>query len=189
MTRAGTRFGAAAEPRPSTGERGQATVEVVGLVPLLVAVAVAVFAVLAAGRASTAADAAAEAAAVAVIQGRDGEDAARRSLTGWSRDAATVTVRDGRVDVRVRPPVPILAGLLTASAQADAGRRPAPAPMFPIRGGDGASSAPTAPPSSSSTSSPSPSDPASPPVPQAPAAPTASAPTQPIPATHETTTP
>lgn len=125
------------------GDGGQATVELVGLLPLLAIVAFAAFSVLAAGRASSAAEAAATAAAVAVLQERDGAEAARRSLSGWPRDAAHVRVRGGDVEVTVRPRVPLLAGLLTASAEASAGRRPpSPANLPFIRGGDGLSAAP-----------------------------------------------
>lgn len=124
---------------------GQASVELVAIVPLLFAVALAAYAVLAAGRASTAAGAAAEAAAVAVLQGADAERAARHSLAGWPRSATTVQVRGGRVRIHVRPWFPLFAGLLTASAEADAGPPPAPDPLFALRGGDGASAArPTA---------------------------------------------
>jgi hypothetical protein len=122
---------------------GQATVELVALVPLLVAVGFAVVAVLAAGRASSAADAAAESAAVAIIRGTNGADAARRSLAGLPRDNTSVRIRGGRVRVTVRPPLPLLAGLLSATAEADAGRAaPVVDPLLPIRGGDGQSAAP-----------------------------------------------
>lgn len=120
-------------------ERGQATVELVALVPLLVAVAAAAFAVLAAGRASVAASAAAEAGAAAMLQGGDGADAARRSLAGWARGSTTVIIRAGDVRVTVRPPFPLLDELLTASAEAHAGQVAPRDELFPLRGGDGAS--------------------------------------------------
>ena len=124
-------------------ETGQATVELVALVPLLVAVGFAVAAALAAGRASAAADGAAEAAAVAMIRGDDGAGAARRARARFPRGSADVRIRGGRVRVTVRPPFPLFAGVLTATAEADAGRvAPAVSPLLPIRGGDGAGSAP-----------------------------------------------
>ena len=124
-------------------ETGQATVELVALLPLLVAVAFAVAAVLAAGRASAAADGAAEAAAVAILQGGDGADAARRSLADRPRGTTTVRIRGGRIRVTVRPSLPAFAGVLTATAEADAGRAAPPvSALLPIRGGDGSGSAP-----------------------------------------------
>ena len=124
-------------------QRGQATVELVAFVPILVAVAFAVLAVLSAGRASSAAHGAAGAAAVAILQGTDGAAAARRSLAGRRRRDATVSVRGGRVRVTVRPSLPFLAGALTATAEADAGRvTPVVGRLDPVRGGDGEGSAP-----------------------------------------------
>ena len=127
-------------------EHGQATVEIVALVPVVVAVAFGIAAVLAAGRAAAAAEAAAEAAAVAIIQGADGASAARRSLADDPPGRTTVRVRGGRVRVIVRPPIPLFARALAATAEADAGRAaPDVHPLLPIRGGDGAASAPQEP--------------------------------------------
>ena len=124
-------------------QRGQATVELVALVPILVAVGFGVLAVLSAGRASSAAQGAAEAAAVAIIQGTDGAAAARRSLAGRRHRDATVSIRGGRVRVTVRPSLPFFEGALTASAEADAGRvTPVVGRLDPVRGGDGEGSAP-----------------------------------------------
>jgi hypothetical protein len=122
---------------------GQATVEVVALVPLLVAVALAAFTVLAAGRASAAAESAAEAGAIALVQGHDGAAAARAAL--GTREGTAVRIRGGRVRVSVRPPVPFLADRLTAVAEADSGAAPPPSPLHLLRGGDGLSGAPPAP--------------------------------------------
>ena len=63
--------------------RGQSTVEVVGLLPLLLAAGVAVLSLLSAGRAEEAAGNAAEAGAVALLQGREPRAAARAALAGW----------------------------------------------------------------------------------------------------------
>ena len=124
---------------------GQATVELVALVPLLVAVGFAVLAVLSAGRASSAAESAAEAAAVAILRDGDGAAAARRSLEGRPRRDVNVSVNGGRVRVTVRPALPLLTGALTATAEADAGRvTPVVGPLDAVRGGDGAGSAPDA---------------------------------------------
>jgi hypothetical protein len=102
---------------------GQAAIEIVGLLPILVAVALGAAQLLAAGIARELADHAAEAGAVAVLQGGDPETAARDALPGWARDRLTVTVDGRRISVVVRPPAPwpALAGRLSAHAGADAG--------------------------------------------------------------------
>jgi hypothetical protein len=104
-------------------ERGQATVELVGLLPLLLAVGFGVFSALGAGAASEAAGAAAEAGAVALLQGRDAEAAARASLAGWPRRDTRVEVGRRAVTVRVAPhgPLPALDERLAATTTAHAG--------------------------------------------------------------------
>lgn len=94
-------------------DRGQASIELVALVPVLAAVALAVAALLAGQGAREAADQAAVAAAIAQLQGKDPKQAANTASPGWSR--TRVLVRGGRVTVRVRPRVPqLLAGLVDA---------------------------------------------------------------------------
>lgn len=106
------------------GERGQSTVELVALLPLLVVVALACAQLLMAGAARELAGNAAEAAAVAMLQGGDPEDAARDAVPGWSRSRIDVTVRGGTVRVALEPArlVPPLADRLVAHAEAHAGR-------------------------------------------------------------------
>lgn len=99
--------------RRLAGADGQAAVEVVALVPILVAVAFSVYAVLMAGRAATAADSAAHAAAVAALQGRDA--AAQARAAAGRRRGVRVKAARGAIVVRVAPPLPapldrILAG-------------------------------------------------------------------------------
>jgi hypothetical protein len=105
------------------GEAGQASVELVVLAPLLVAVVLAAAQLLAAGAAGELASHAAETAAIAILQGADPAAAARDAVPGWSRERMSVRVAGRRVRVRMRPPSPIpaLAGLLEASRTADAG--------------------------------------------------------------------
>ena len=103
---------------------GQSTVEVIGLLPLLLAVGLGVFALLSAGSAREAASGAAEAGAVALLQGRDARAAARGALGGWPRERVRVSVAGRRVTVRVTPSGPFGARL-RASVTADAGPRPA----------------------------------------------------------------
>lgn len=119
-------------PRPSTaaiatrrrrrGETGQASVELVAALPLIVVVVLAAAQALAAGVARELADHAAEAGAVAMFQSADPAKAARAALPGWARDRVRVQVRDGAVAVRLAPPaaLPGVAHLLEASATARA---------------------------------------------------------------------
>jgi hypothetical protein len=106
-------------------ERGQATVEVVALLPLVVVAAIAVTALLAAGQARELAGHAAAAGAVAILQGADPEDAARAAAPSWPRERMEVRVTGRRVRVRLRPrsPLGIGASLLEGTAVADAGPR------------------------------------------------------------------
>jgi Flp pilus assembly protein TadG len=85
-------------------ERGQAAVELLAVLPLVLAVAMAAAQLLAVGYASVLAGNAAEAAALAVAGGGDPRAAARQALPGWSRAHARVAVRGGEVRVNMRPP-------------------------------------------------------------------------------------
>ena len=126
----------AAQPRerarsaaPATrggGQNGQATVELVALLPLAVVVGLAAGQLLAAGAARELAGNAAEAGAAAMLQGGDARDAARAALPGWSRDRAVLRVGGRRVRVRLVPRavLPGLASRLTATVTADAGPPP-----------------------------------------------------------------
>ncbi|HEU4657257.1 MAG TPA: TadE/TadG family type IV pilus assembly protein [Capillimicrobium sp.] len=109
--------------RSRAGERGQATVELVGLLPVLVAVALGAAQLLAAGVARELADHAAEAGAVALLQGGDAAEAARAAVPGWARGELRVEVADRAVTVEVDPPIalPRLAGELVGRATAHAG--------------------------------------------------------------------
>jgi hypothetical protein len=107
--------------RPASG--GQATIELLGILPLAVLVALTIAQFLAAGSARELAGNAAEAGAAAILQGADAARAARDALPGWSRSRATVRVSERRVRVVVRPRavIPLLANHLEARASADAG--------------------------------------------------------------------
>jgi hypothetical protein len=106
-------------------ERGQAAIEMLAALPVLLLSALVCLQLLVAGYALTLVDGAAEAGALAVASGGPAEEAAREALPGWARDRVEVSSDDGTVSVRVRPPtvVPGLAGLLTVSSDAHA--RPA----------------------------------------------------------------
>jgi Flp pilus assembly protein TadG len=105
-------------------EDGQATVELVAAVPALLLAALISLQLLAAGYALTLADGAAEAGALALAEGGSAADAARQALPGWADDDVSVSVADGEVSVRLRPPSPFgaiaerLAVTSTASARA-----------------------------------------------------------------------
>ncbi len=105
------------------GQSGQASVEVVALVPLAAFAALAVSALLAAGQARELAGHAATAGAMALLQGADPERAARQAAPGWPRGRMDVRVRGRRVRVRIRPGTPFGLGteVLQATAVADAG--------------------------------------------------------------------
>jgi len=105
------------------GRAGQATVEVVALLPLLAVAGLAILQLLAAGAAYELAGHAAEAGAVAIAEGRDPERAARESVPSWSRRRVSVHVAGRRVAVRLQPPAILdsVGDLLTARAEADAG--------------------------------------------------------------------
>ena len=95
-----------------TGERGQATVELAALLPLVVVIALAGYALLAGLAAGEQAGVAAEAGAIALLQDRDATAAARDALPARARRTASVRVEGRRVTVAVRPRVPLVARLL-----------------------------------------------------------------------------
>jgi hypothetical protein len=107
----------------SSASRGQATVELVGVLPVAVLVALSVGQLLAAGAARELAGNAAEAGATAILQGGDPRAAVRDALPGWSEDRADVRVEGRVVRVRLRPVgvVPGVADRLAATVVADAG--------------------------------------------------------------------
>jgi hypothetical protein len=86
---------------------GQASVELVAGLPALLLAGLVALQLLAVGYCLTLADGAAEAGAIAVASGRPAAPAAREALPGWTRTGAQVTVRGGRVTVRLRPPSPL----------------------------------------------------------------------------------
>jgi hypothetical protein len=110
-------------PWPAPSSHGQATIELLGILPLALLIALTIAQLLAAGSARELAGNAAEAGAAALLQGIDPTEAARDALPDWSRDRATVHVNDDRVEVRLRPRtvIPLVANRLEARASADAG--------------------------------------------------------------------
>jgi hypothetical protein len=102
------------------GERGQASVELLGWLPVVLLVGLVALQLLAVGYAKVLAGTAAEAGALALVAGGDARAGVREALPGWSRAHARTTVRDGRVDVRLEPPSPLraVAGRLAVRASA-----------------------------------------------------------------------
>ena len=100
------------------GEQGQAALELLGALPLVLVVSAGVVQALSAGLARELADHAAEAGAVALVQDADPRSAARAALPGWARDRVAVTVHGGSVRIRLRPPshgiVKFVAGVVSA---------------------------------------------------------------------------
>ena len=112
--------------RPGRGLRaagGQAAVELVAVLPVLVAAALAAAQLLAAGAARELAGHAAEAGAIALLADRDPAAAARDAVPGWSRSRMSVAVVGRTVRVVLRPPgiVPALTRALVAREEATAG--------------------------------------------------------------------
>lgn len=94
---------------PSGTDRGQASVELLGALPVLLVLGLFLFQALAVGYASVLAGSAAEAGALSHAGGGSAEEAARDALPGWSRAGMDVVVESGRVEVSLRPPSPIRA--------------------------------------------------------------------------------
>ena len=90
--------------RRVASDPGQASVELLAFVPLLVAITLLVAGLLAGYGAREAADQAAVAAAVAQLQGADPKLAARAASPGWAR--ARVDVGRTRVTVRIEARLP-----------------------------------------------------------------------------------
>ncbi len=89
------------------GGCGQASVELLGALPVLVVLGLFLFQALAVGYAAVLAGNAAEAGALSLAGGGEAEDAAREALPGWSRAGMEVAVDGGLVEVSLRPPSPL----------------------------------------------------------------------------------
>lgn len=102
-------------------ERGQASVELLGALPVVLLLGLVVLQLLAVGYSSVLAGQAAEAGALAVAGGGSAATAARGAVPGWSRARMRVAVREGRVEVRMRPPaaLDVLARRLQVRARAE----------------------------------------------------------------------
>jgi len=104
-------------------ERGQASVELLGALPVVLVLGLVLLQLLAVGYAAVLAGQAAEAGALAVAGGAEALDAARSAVPGWSRARMRVAVKGGRVEVDMRPPAALnaLARRLEVHAGAEVG--------------------------------------------------------------------
>ncbi len=93
--------------RRSREERGQATVELLGAAPALLALGLVLLQLLATGYSAVLAGNAAEAGALALAGGADPMAAVHRALPNWSREHLRVSVSSGTVRVAMRPPSPL----------------------------------------------------------------------------------
>lgn len=89
------------------GQDGQATVEALAAIPLLLLTGAVALQLTIAGYVLTLADGAAEAGALALASGRPARTAATATLPGWAEEGAEVSVRGGEVSVWLRPPSPV----------------------------------------------------------------------------------
>jgi hypothetical protein len=85
-------------------ERGQAIVELLAAIPLLLIAGSVALQLLLVGYTLTLADGAAEAGALALAAGRPAKVAAKKSLPSWAEPGVEVAVRGGEVIVRLVPP-------------------------------------------------------------------------------------
>ena len=109
------------------GEAGQATIEAVAAVPVLLLAGLVALQLLLAGYALSLVDGAAEAGTLALVAGREAEPAVRAALPDWARERVQVEAGHGRVTVSLRPPSPlgvVSRGLEVSSTAAV--REPAP---------------------------------------------------------------
>jgi hypothetical protein len=100
--------------------RGQASVEMLGAVPVVLLLGLVFLQLLAVGYAAVLAGNAAESAALAVAGGGRAVEAARAAVPGWSRAHMRVAVTGGHVEVRMQPPAALgaLARQLEVHAEA-----------------------------------------------------------------------
>ena len=101
-------------------EQGQASLELLAGLPVLLLAGLVALQLLAAGYSLTLADGAVEAGAMALATGKPAAPAVRDALPGWARNRVHVDVDGGRLTVRLEPPSPLatLARRLEVSSSA-----------------------------------------------------------------------
>jgi hypothetical protein len=93
--------------RVARRDRGQASVELIGALPVVIVLGLVLLQLFALGYSAVLAGNAAEAGALAIAAGSEAAPAARRAVPGWSRAGMKVDVRGHTVHVRMRPPSPL----------------------------------------------------------------------------------
>lgn len=88
-------------------DRGQASVELVAALPLMLLLALILFQLGAIGYAYMLTDGAAEAGALALAAGRPPGPAVRAGMPRWARERIQVRASATRVEVTARPPSPL----------------------------------------------------------------------------------
>lgn len=87
-----------------SSQTGQASIEAVCGIGILIFASLICLQMLAAGYTRTIVDGAAEAGAIALVRGRPVEPAVRNALPGWARSRVSVLRLGETVRVKVRPP-------------------------------------------------------------------------------------
>lgn len=90
-------------------DSGQASIEAVAGIAVLLLAGLLCFQLLATGYSATVVDGAATAGAVALVQGKPVEAAVRDALPGWARTRVSVRRFGERVEVTIHPPTPFAA--------------------------------------------------------------------------------
>lgn len=103
-----------------SGERGQASIELVAGIPVLLMAGGIALQLLLAGYSLSLADGASEAGAAAAATGSDPRSASREALPAWARGRSRVRVEGGRVVVEIATPaaVPAVSRLLKVESSA-----------------------------------------------------------------------
>ena len=102
------------------GQQGQASIELIAGVPVLLMAGAIALQLLLAGYSLSLADGASEAGAAAAAAGTDPKEASRNALPLWARGRSRVEVSGGRVEVRIATPaaVPAVSRLLEVESSA-----------------------------------------------------------------------
>ena len=112
-----------------SGQRGQASIELIAGLPVLLMAGSIALHLLLAGYSLSLADGASEAGAAAAAAGSDPRAASREALPGWARGRSRVEVDGGRVAVSIATPaaMPAISRLLQVESSAWAKPDPEPA--------------------------------------------------------------
>ena len=108
-----------------SGQRGQASLELVAGIPALVLAGLVALQLLVTAYTLHLADGAAEAGALAVAAGAPAEPAARAALPDWAVGRIEVSDAGGRVEVAVRPPAALPGISKALEVESSAWARPA----------------------------------------------------------------